>query len=154
MRQQITKYRHRPYPEERNPLEILVPSAFVSFTLLFFFLWFQPDKVQNLQIGRWLAVTGGLVLTTFAIMSFSQYVLLRTIPRNPRLMTGKSSQGIALTAIPLLVQTLVREVQTAGEHVVSWDGRDAHGQAVASGIYLYRLVAGKQVQTRRMVVLR
>ncbi|MFQ5674627.1 MAG: LytTR family DNA-binding domain-containing protein [bacterium] len=78
MSQTITKCRHHPYSEERSPLEILVPSGVVSLTLLFFFLWFQPDKVQSLESSRWLRVTGGLVLISFAIMSISQYLLLRT----------------------------------------------------------------------------
>ena len=52
------------------------------------------------------------------------------------------------------VRTLVRQRQSAGAYTVTWDGRDARGQAVASGVYLYRLVAGGQVQVRRMVLLR
>jgi len=52
------------------------------------------------------------------------------------------------------VRTLVRGRQNAGAHTVTWDGRDARGQAVASGVYLYRLVGGGQVQVRRMVVIR
>ncbi|MFQ5650417.1 MAG: FlgD immunoglobulin-like domain containing protein [bacterium] len=43
--------------------------------------------------------------------------------------------------------------QNAGSHTVSWDGRDERGQALASGIYPYRLMAGGQVQVRRMVAV-
>ncbi len=53
-----------------------------------------------------------------------------------------------------LVRTLMRSPQRAGMHTLQWDGRDANGQAVASGVYLYRLRSGGQVQVRRMVVLR
>ncbi len=53
-----------------------------------------------------------------------------------------------------LVRTLMRGPQRAGMHTLQWDGRDANGQAVASGVYLYRLRSGGQVQVRRMVVLR
>jgi len=52
------------------------------------------------------------------------------------------------------VRTLVRGQQNAGAHTVSWDGRDERGQAVASGVYFYRLVADGHVQVRRMVLLR
>ena len=52
------------------------------------------------------------------------------------------------------VGTLVRAKQSAGAHTVSSDGRDAKGRAVASGVYVYRLVAGGQVQVRRMVLVR
>lgn len=44
-----------------------------------------------------------------------------------------------------LVNTLVQGHQEAGTHQVSWDGRDAQGRQVSSGIYFYRLrVAGMQ----------
>ncbi|MYB71208.1 MAG: T9SS type A sorting domain-containing protein [Gemmatimonadetes bacterium] len=41
----------------------------------------------------------------------------------------------------------------AGEHRLTWDGRDAEGQAVAAGVYLYRLQAGDQIRIRKMVKL-
>ena len=42
---------------------------------------------------------------------------------------------------------------TAGEHRLGWDGRDAQGQAVAAGVYLYRLQVGEQTRVRKMVKL-
>ena len=41
----------------------------------------------------------------------------------------------------------------AGEHRLTWDGRDAQGQPVAAGVYLYRLHVGDQMRTRKMVKL-
>ena len=37
------------------------------------------------------------------------------------------------------VTTLVNGPMTAGTHETVWDGRDAAGRVVASGIYLYRI---------------
>jgi flagellar hook assembly protein FlgD len=42
----------------------------------------------------------------------------------------------------------------AGEHRVLWDGRNNGGGPVASGVYFYRIVAGNQTATRKMVLLR
>jgi hypothetical protein len=50
--------------------------------------------------------------------------------------------------------TLVEGVRPAGLHTLHWDGRDASGRALADGVYLYRLQAGEQTQTRRLVLLR
>jgi hypothetical protein len=52
------------------------------------------------------------------------------------------------------VITLIDDRYTAGVHTVHWDGRDASGQNIASGAYLYRLRVGSQTQTRRLVLLR
>ena len=41
----------------------------------------------------------------------------------------------------------------AGEHELTWDGRDAQGQPVAAGVYVYRLQVGEQTRTRKMVKL-
>ena len=41
----------------------------------------------------------------------------------------------------------------AGEHQLTWDGRDAQGQPVATGVYLYRLQVGEQTRIRKMVKL-
>jgi hypothetical protein len=42
----------------------------------------------------------------------------------------------------------------AGAHEVSWDGKDARGTAAGTGIYFYRLTAGKHVLTKKMVLLK
>ena len=52
------------------------------------------------------------------------------------------------------VARLVGEQQEAGFHRVVWDGRNASGRSVASGVYLCRLRAGSRVGVRRMLLLR
>ena len=41
----------------------------------------------------------------------------------------------------------------AGEHRLTWDGRDGQGQPVAAGVYLVRLHQGDQTRIRKMVKL-
>jgi len=53
-----------------------------------------------------------------------------------------------------LVATLVREAKPAGEYKSTWDGRNAAGTAVASGVYLVSLDVGGQVQTRKIALLK
>ncbi|MDZ7341466.1 MAG: T9SS type A sorting domain-containing protein [candidate division KSB1 bacterium] len=52
------------------------------------------------------------------------------------------------------LRTLVDHEQTAGEHIVRWDSRDADGQALPSGIYIYRLQAGSFVACRKLALVR
>jgi hypothetical protein len=52
------------------------------------------------------------------------------------------------------IRTLVDEQYASGYHRVHWDGKDRHGNAVASGVYLYQLRAGSVSQVRKMSLLR
>ena len=60
-------------------------------------------------------------------------------------------------AIYNLLGQLVRQVWSgplaAGEHRLTWDGRDGQGRPVASGAYLYQLRVDEQIHTRKMVKL-
>ena len=53
-----------------------------------------------------------------------------------------------------LVKTLVDQSLPYGRHTVTWDGRNNAGQGVSSGVYLYRLVAGNKVFTRKLMILK
>ncbi len=44
--------------------------------------------------------------------------------------------------------------QPAGYHRLHWDGRDGEGRPLASGVYLFRLVTGETVLTRKLTLLR
>lgn len=53
-----------------------------------------------------------------------------------------------------LVAELVNDIQSAGVHAAEWQGRDAAGRPVASGVYLYRLEAEGRTATRKMLLLK
>jgi len=53
-----------------------------------------------------------------------------------------------------LVARLADGDQTTGEKAVRWDGRNMRGERASSGVYYCRLQAGKQVISRKMVLLR
>ena len=43
--------------------------------------------------------------------------------------------------------------QAGGAHAWTWDGHDAHGQPVASGVYFARLLAGRESLTQKLMKL-
>jgi plastocyanin len=53
-----------------------------------------------------------------------------------------------------LVVKLDQGLRDAGAHQVEWDGRNAAGVAVRSGVYFYRLEGEKNVAPRKMVLLK
>ena len=52
------------------------------------------------------------------------------------------------------VAQLVDASQKPGYHQTIWDGRDRHGRALASGVYLGRLQAGSFTETRKLLLIR
>jgi hypothetical protein len=52
------------------------------------------------------------------------------------------------------IAILADGVMDKGTHTVQWNGRDAGGRAVASGVYMCSLRAGKEMLTRKMVLTR
>ncbi len=51
------------------------------------------------------------------------------------------------------VRTLVNgEMQQQGYHSKLWDGRDDSGRGVATGIYIYKVTAGKESIAKKMVL--
>ena len=52
------------------------------------------------------------------------------------------------------ISTLIKNFQTAGNYEVKWRGVDHSGNAVASGVYLYKITAGKIVAVKKMALLR
>jgi len=53
-----------------------------------------------------------------------------------------------------LVRVLVDGAMPVGEHEVTWDGTDAGGRPVASGVYVYRLTSTRGALVRRMMLTR
>ena len=52
------------------------------------------------------------------------------------------------------VARLARGWHAAGHYTTHWDGRNDAGVRVATGVYIYRLRAGEQVQMRKLLLLR
>lgn len=52
------------------------------------------------------------------------------------------------------VRTLLNSDLSAGEYTFEWDGKNEIGKDVASGVYLFRMVAGGLVQSKKMLLIK
>lgn len=52
------------------------------------------------------------------------------------------------------VRSLVDREEAAGSYTVIWDGTDAFGKSVTTGVYLYRFQAGDHIETKKMLLLK
>ena len=68
-----------------------------------------------------------------------------------------STSEVTLVILDMLgrrVRTLISGERPAGRFTVTWNGRDDGGNAVASGAYFYRIQAGSNIMTRKMMLIR
>lgn len=52
------------------------------------------------------------------------------------------------------VAELARGHRESGQYRVRWDGRDESGRVLSSGVYFYRLVAGRQTASRKLLLVK
>lgn len=72
-------------------------------------------------------------------------------------IAGKGAQHVSLRVFDLNgqeVKTLVNDMLEPGQYAVEWDGTNNHGETVAGGVYIYRMVVGDFVATRKMILLK
>jgi hypothetical protein len=107
---------------------------------------------RQMQVA--LASAGAPLPTSFALMQNYPN------PFNPETnleFALPNAVHVTLTVYNVLGQavvTLVDDKLPAGNHEIRWRGLDQQGQAVASGVYLYRLQAGTETMTRKMMLLK
>jgi hypothetical protein len=141
----------------------LVPADFTDITV-------SVDTLANVICGR-TATLSPFVLAVSDVQSGvddggqelpSRYTLYQNVP-NPFNPTTTIRYNIAADVHVRLVifdvagrvvRRLVDENQQADSYAVTWDGVNDTGQAVATGIYFYRIEAGGFLQTKKMLLLK
>jgi flagellar hook assembly protein FlgD len=53
-----------------------------------------------------------------------------------------------------LIRTLVNSDQPSGKYSITWSGKDESNHQVATGVYIYRVVFGSSVLSKKMLLLK
>ena len=108
-----------------------------------------PDRISDLTLSATRAkLAEGEVLGVYPNPFNSQTVIRFALPHDGRTdLSIYNAQGQKIA-------DLVGADRQAGIHTVHWDGKDAAGQGVASGVYFYRLQAREHVEVQKLMLLR
>ena len=52
------------------------------------------------------------------------------------------------------IATLINEVRSDGTHTVEWNGKNSFGTPMNSGVYFYELRTAKELESRKMILIR
>ncbi|MFH0921882.1 MAG: T9SS type A sorting domain-containing protein [Fibrobacterota bacterium] len=131
----------------------------ISFTL---------DTVHNLIIAHTthfsiyglFGTTEGTPVQATAVVPVAWMLSAYPNPANPdvRIRYSVPSTGFVNINIYSIagkcITQLVRNPMEKGTYSVAWNGRDADGSGVASGVYLVRMTAGSRMMQKRIVLIR
>lgn len=119
---------------------------------------------QGAEDGRWRTRLGGFHVSTLSAVDtpHTRAWLAQNVPNpfNPITTIRFTLPARAHATLAVFdiagrhVRTLVDDVRGSGAHDVTWDGRDARGVAVASGLYFYRLTTPDIRVSKKMLLLK
>jgi hypothetical protein len=111
---------------------------------------------QKLFVNRYqfLSTTDDLIPKSFKLYQNSPN------PFNPNthirfdLPKNESISLIIYNVIGKEIAQINRNNLSAGSHVINWKGQNQYGDPLPSGLYIYRLVAGNKISTKKMLLLK
>ncbi len=115
------------------------------------------DESFNLTISNQVITTIDAAIPTLQTFVLDQN---RPNPFNPTTSISFSLPEKSAVSLHIynpagrLVRTLLTDDRAAGSYSITWDGRDDSGFDAGSGVYHYQLRAGRQVDTKRMILIR
>ena len=144
-----------------GPFEELPSNRIVGDALFFTFddedgrpgtsYWY---RIEYSSAGEWKVLFEAGPITTPKMQT--ALFQNRPNPFNPSTMIGyyvheRCAVSLAVyDARGILVRRLADGNRDEGSYTAEWDGRNSRGERVGSGIYFYRLDAGKEFRSRKM----
>jgi hypothetical protein len=170
---------YNPLPGSQNDYQFTFPTA-TSFDWTKFNLDIQvPDtslaKAMEVRLHVYSTFAGKVFFDDLTIQKISSvtsvnmnhlvpasFMVYQNYPNpfNPSTMISyflPNASKVKIVIYDMLgreVATLVNNFQNSGSHEVVWNGDNNFGEKVASGAYIYRVVAGNNIATKKMILLK
>ena len=130
-------------------------------------LVFQIDNVcvpifSTQRVNPWFDYVGGASIESDESLIPNKFALFDNYPNpfNPTTQIAVDLPEAAFTELTVWnimgqkVVTLHSGELNAGRHTISFDGRDTNGKQLTSGMYIYRVKAGKYNATKKMTLMK
>lgn len=128
----------------------VIASQFGSINPAFYDAWDYDNQSPSTAVLE--ALTAA---ETFALEQNYPNPFNPTTAINYRLAKSEKVTLVIYNILGEKIATLVNDKkQMAGAYEVMWDGRDDRGLQVGSGVYLYQIVAGKFVDSNKMLLIK
>jgi flagellar hook capping protein FlgD len=159
----VDRYQLYRYDREDDPGRVVASGAFDAATRSFVdqsvqpASWYRYELVITTTDGDVFRSPMAAVTTPTLATSLAQNYPNPFNPKTTIEYTLAARAGVAVgiyDAAGSLVVRVDEGTREPGTHRVEWDGRDAHGKAVGSGVYFYRLEGVKGIAPRKMVLLK
>lgn len=143
-------------------VEFMADPVSTAANQMITFAWSDPrDGGENIY-GTRISFSSTDILDDKPIVIPAQFALKQNYPNpfNPSTSIAFSlpvKSDVKITIYNILgerVLTLAGNIFDAGQHTIEWDGKDASGNNVASGMYLYKMRAGEFRSTRKMFLIK
>ena len=127
----------------------------------------ETRKLIGLELKK-VNSSGSAIIVTVTVTNLieplipSEFSLSQNYP-NPFNMSTSIEYGlpeqchVLITVYNILgqrVSTLIDGIEPAGLHQVEWNGTNSYGNTVASGVYIYRIVASSYVKSKKMILVK
>ncbi|NIR50570.1 T9SS type A sorting domain-containing protein, partial [candidate division KSB1 bacterium] len=108
----------------------------------------EKEQPTEPSLATELAPNSTLLLQTYPNPFNPETTIKYTVPQSGRVRLNiYNIQG-------QVIRTLVDAERASGDYQIRWDGRDARGLAVGSGVYLLRIRVGEGTAVKKIMLLK
>ncbi len=126
---------------------------------------FNVDVFENVPVNEFITVTENTGITSLLDRELQIPTSIKLDQNYPNPFNPSTTITFSISKTSAVVLTIydstgqeIRQLRNStfapGEYSVVWDGKNAQGKLVGSGMYIYKLRAGSEIQSRKMMLVK